>query len=211
MKLRMDAASNLRDLFATPLLRVMVPNAAEIRGKLASEISGMLPPKEAGPAPLHGRHSSELDLRGAPAAIQDLGESVRFAVNGLISHMSGKKRFQTALSIQCRASIYEQRMQHLPDPPGRFNWTARYFVSAGEPGEDGDVQGHVRFEDPRSRIGLIGLPGIQHSEFHHLAPRDGMLLVHPAWLRATLNPFEGDHEVVMISFRVHISGFRAAA
>ncbi len=88
-------------------------------------------------------------------------------------------------------------------------WSGVYYVQSGfdldhETTDDG---GFIEFQDPRSGVEMVPVPGNPFGKRLNLPPEEGRLYAFPAWLKHTVIPYQGLSERITIAFNVRIENF----
>ena len=207
-----DAKKNVIPAFITPIGNFKLPGAGELNRALESEILRHMQ-SEGGMtrSNVGGWHSNDDFFKRTSPAIQELKEWINAAVLRMVALASKSQRFTCQLGLTGWANV---------NGPGQYNanhnhpgciWSGVYYVRAGAyPDDPLPKAGQLQFYDPRGSVNMIQHPG--KSVFGHVInvkPADGLLVVFPAWLFHSVNPFMSDVRRISIAFNVQIRSFEA--
>ncbi len=196
--------------FMTPIGTFKVPGAEELNPALESEILRKMK-SESGQtrSNVGGWHSDDDLFKWSPPAFQEFGEWVNSAVVRMVSTASATKRFKCQLNLSGWANV---------NGPGQYNanhnhpgciWSGVYYVRVEDNKDDPlPNAGHLQFYDPRGSINMIQHPG--KNMFGHVVnirPSAGLLVVFPAWLYHSVNPFLNDVQRISIAFNAQVRSF----
>jgi len=84
-----------------------------------------------------------------------------------------------------------------------------YYIRAGDFEDDPlPKAGKLQFYDPRGSINMLQHPGkSRYGGTMTVTPQNGLLVVFPAWLYHSVNPFLSDIERISIAFNARIVQF----
>ena len=209
-----DSKKSVIPAFMTPIGTFKVPGADQLNPLLEAEILRHME-SETGQtrSNVGGWHSNDDLFKWTPPAFRELAEWVHSAVFRMVALASKTKRFKCQCTLAGWANVngpgqYNANHNH----PG-CNWSGVYYVRTGT--YDGDPlpkAGQLQFYDPRGSINMIQHPG--RSIFGHtinIRPADGLLVVFPAWLYHSVNPFMNDVQRISIAFNAQIRSFEATS
>lgn len=197
--------------FMTPIGTFRVPGADKLNPGLEKEILRRME-TETGKtrSNVGGWHSNDDLFTWEPPEFKELQQWVHSAIIRMVSLASRTKRFTCQLKMAGWANV---------NGPGQFNtnhnhpgcvWSGVYYVKAGDYSEDPLPRaGQLQFYDPRGSINMIQHPG--KSIFGHqvnIEPKDGRLIIFPAWLFHSVNPFLSEIRRLSIAFNVEIRSFK---
>lgn len=209
-----DPKKSIIPAFMTPIGTFKVPGAADLNPLLESEILSHMQ-SEVGMtrSNVGGWHSNDDLFKWTAPGFPEFAEWVHAAVLRMISLGSNTKRFKCQFSLAGWANV---------NGPGQYNanhnhpgciWSGVYYVRAGAYDDDPlPKAGQLQFYDPRGSVNMIQHPG--RSIFNHainIRPTDGLLVIFPAWLYHSVNPFMSDIRRISIAFNVQVGSFEAAS
>ena len=205
-------AIEVSPLFATPIARLLVQDAAAINAQLRQAI---LAREKSHPTSQHsnlGGYQSSWDMEqwGGPAVARIMGQ-VRSLATRLTCDRQGNQ-LQIDWKTNCWANI--NRAGHGNEfhaHPGSF-WSGTYYVDDGGIAADPSLGGELEFLDPRG-VGpamyapnlAFAVPGgaaIGASEL--VPPAAGGLGVFPAWIYHQVRPYAGSATRISIAFNLSI-------
>lgn len=180
------------DLFVTPVTIFDLPEAVPLNAELTRRL---LEEERSSPGlqrSNYGGWHSPMDLMARPEeSFQGVIRLVRESVDRMAAHLGGgglRHRIVHAWSMIMRKGDYTLAHDH-----GEADWSAVYYIDAG----DGPPSGDLIFDDPR-----VG-PRRRHSPHlaatHGLSPRAGHLVVFPGWLRHQVQPYEGERPRISLA------------
>jgi uncharacterized protein (TIGR02466 family) len=130
-------------------------------------------------------------------------------VNGAVSFLSNSRPIRKAqppknMEMFAWANINrngEYNAAHIH--PG-YHWGAVYYVATGKPDPSLEKNGILEFQDPRPAAGMGPVPGYEFGHKFSVQPKPGMLVVFPAWMTHSVNPFFGEGERISIAFNIRL-------
>lgn len=84
------------------------------------------------------------------------------------------------------------------------NISGVYYVDVGESTPEAPHSGVIEFIDPRHRPGMFETEGTLASDGYRIVPKNGLLLLFPAWLYHYVHPYTGAAPRVCVAFNVTI-------
>jgi uncharacterized protein (TIGR02466 family) len=205
-----DINKSVLPAFMTPIGKFKVPNAEEINPAIEQEIIRRMK-KDTGQvrSNVGGWHSQDDLFKWALPEIKELKEWAHSAVMRMISLAAKSQKFDTKLGIAGWANV---------NGPGQFNahhnhpdshWSGVYYVNVGDYESDPlPKAGNLQFYDPRGSINMMQHPGKSiFGRTLHIQPKDGALILFPAWLFHSVNPFMSETQRISIAFNVKINAF----
>lgn len=211
MELKLDQNRDVLALFRTPLARFALPNAGEINPGLEIAI---LDRRAKAPgmnrSNVRGWHSARDFQHWPEPEVSELVDTMRSAVQNMVSLVSNTQRFSARIEIVAWANV---------NGPGSYNhyhthpnclWSGVYYVRAGDYAE-GDIKhaGKLKLYDPRGTIDHLAHPGRGFGRNINIAPRDGTMVVFPAWLGHSVNTFDSDTLRISVAFNARVKEFKA--
>ncbi len=199
-------------LFATPVARLLLQDAAGINASLREAI---LAREKSHPSSQHsnlGGYQSSWDMEqwGGPAVARVM-EQARAVASRLTCDRNGQP-VPVAWKTNCWANV--NRSGHGNEfhaHPGSF-WSGTYYVDDGGIAGDPSLGGELEFLDPRG-VGpamyapnlAFAVPGgraIGASEV--VPPAAGVLVLFPAWIFHQVRPYAGTATRISIAFNLSI-------
>ena len=152
-----------------------------------------------------------LSNRGAWQSKRDFpqwaGEPGRKLVDhalGLAAEHTGAApgRGETRWTVDIWANVSENGGFNMPHIHGGSYWSAVYYVRAGE-GEGGQLVLH----DPRMPGLRMHAPGLRFKDMGpdvraELKPRSGLMVLFPAWLLHSVEPWHGDGHRISVAMNI---------
>ena len=202
--LTIDLGDGTTLLFATPMLRLAIPNAAPVNAGLRALIlqkAQALPGKAISNV---GGWQSDNDLLEWDAPeIATLKGWIVGAVRQMAQYSPlfrnrapGTTTFHAHAWANINRSGHYNRM-HLH--PGE-HWSGVYYVDTGQPDAQIANNGVIEFLDPRPTARAMPVPGFKFDRGISVLPQAGMLLLFPSWLDHWVSPFQGTGERISIAF-----------
>ena len=205
-----ERGKNVLPAFLTPIGTFRVPDHESLNPALEAEILRRMQEDEGQTrSNVGGWHSMDNLFSWEPAAFKDLGEWIHSAAMNMVAVGSRTRRFRVKCQLSGWANV---------NGPGQYNgnhnhpgcsWSGVYYVRVEDTTDDPLPRaGHLQFYDPRGSIEMIRHPG--KSMFGHtitIRPQSGMLLVFPAWLYHSVNPFLSDVTRISIAFNARLNDF----
>jgi uncharacterized protein (TIGR02466 family) len=192
--------NDLALLFATPLLRRALPNAAQINPGLRAEVI-----RRAGSEPgvrvsNRGGWQSPTNLLEWPlpevAALRaGIVEAVKIMAT-LSPDLSSRAPGTTEFKAYAWANLnrtHDYNVTHL-HPDSHFSGV--YYVDAGNAVTGGTIQ----FTDPRPMARAMPTPGFNFDRVLTVVPASGLMLLFPSWLEHWVSPYDGPNERISIAF-----------
>ena len=105
-------------------------------------------------------------------------------------------------NVDVWANVSESGGFNMPHVHGGSFWSAVYYVRAGE-GEGGQLVLH----DPRMPTLRMHAPGLRFKDLGpdvraEVQPKSGMLVLFPAWLLHSVEPWQGDGHRISIAMNI---------
>lgn len=208
MHLPFDPKVNIKEVFTTPLGLFAVPGADQLNRLLEEAILA----REASDTTVErsnygGWHSDDTLLNWPEIASANLGDTFRSAVSHMIAWTTRMQRFNIRLTLGAWANVNRAgtfNTSHIH--PGN-HFSGVYYVRAPDLADDGIRNaGNIQFYDPRGPISMVQLPG--QLDTLSIPPREGTLLIFPAWLYHSVNSFTRDKVRISIAFNARIDEFQ---
>jgi len=206
-------ADGISELFVTPLLRRLYPQAAALNRRLTEIV---LERERTAPARNRsnvGGWQSERDLlEWAHPELATLRDWVVEACKEVTAHSLGGRpiRLGGSLQIMAWANVLRRgNYNRVHNHPG-MSWSGVYYVClGGEPGSEAD--GLIEFVDPRGGANMVVTPGRPFDQKVRVRPRAGELILFPSWLLHYVNPYEGADVRISIAFNISTQNLRVEA
>ncbi len=202
--LSVDLGNGLTLYFATPILRLIMPDAASINAGLRATILQKAR-QDAGKVISNvGGWQSRNDLLewGTPeidTLKRWIADSVRQMAH-LSSHFRTRPAGTTRFHAYAWANVNRDghfNSMHLH--PGE-HWSGVYYVDPGEPDRAIPLNGVIEFPDPRPAARAMPVPGFKFDGGLSVIPQAGTLLLFPSWLEHGVTPYRGTGERISIAF-----------
>ena len=207
----MSTGLQIVPLFATPIVLVDLPDAAQLNAELSR---GIMAREKSHPGTEHsnlGGWQSEWDMDrwgGAPAI--KLLAVARNTANRITTDRQGNP-----VSVTWKANMWANinRTGHgneFHSHPGSF-WSAVYYVDDG--GIDGDPKlgGELEFMDPRGPGPAMYAPhlafgsaGLSVGANETIRPRTGRMVMFPAWMLHQVRPYRGNAQRISIALNLSL-------
>ena len=201
----------VRDLFPTPVVVSLLPEAAEINSRIKPVII------ERARATTSIQHSnlggwqSSWDFTewGGPALDRIL-ETARGLADRLTVDRQGRA-VEVDWKINCWANINGRgHGNEFHTHPGAF-WSGCYYVDDGG-AADGKHGGEFELQDPRGVAPAMYAPSLTFAGRGYtaagaaemLVPRAGMMVLFPSWLQHAVRPYYGPAERISIAFNLSV-------
>jgi uncharacterized protein (TIGR02466 family) len=197
--------ANIRQLFATPLISLVVDEHEALNQALLGEIAIRRASEESvSRSNVAGWHSaSDFFSRTEPAHAK-LAEAIREATWSAIRVTGAANELATiTLALDGWINVNPGGAYNSPhDHPGAY-WSGCYYVRvpAGEPPE-----GAIEFLDPRTAPVGNGVVGKgQWPGYFRVMPKAGEILIFPSTTRHWVHPHRADEERVTIAFNARFT------
>lgn len=215
-----DIDAEISAWFATPMVRVRIPDADKLNAELAPLF---LAREREGDTYRHHRHiatqvgavfESRFDLFEWPdPPVQRLAE----AIHDVLYHVVARCNTYTAEEMQHLAFYYDSWFhvtrnggyQSIHYHPGA-SWSGIYAVHPGEAVPERPESGQVKFYDPRGAAFMHVDPGNARLEPRftaspvYLSHEAGHLVIFPSWLMHEVLPYLGARERIVVAFNAWI-------
>jgi uncharacterized protein (TIGR02466 family) len=202
--LTVDLGDGISLLFATPMLRLMMPGAERINPGLRAAILRQAQGHDGKAISNVGGWQSRNDLlEWEIPEVATLKAWITAAVRQMAQHSPlfrsrapGTTTFRTYAWANVNRSGHYNRL-HLH--PGE-HWSGVYYVDAGRPDDTIPNNGVIEFLDPRPAARAMPVPGFKFDRGISVLPQSGMLLLFPSWLDHWVSPYQGAGERISIAF-----------
>ncbi|HYZ33626.1 MAG TPA: TIGR02466 family protein [Crenalkalicoccus sp.] len=199
------APQGLELLFASPLLRFAVREAAALNARLLAEIAAM---RRASPglarSNQHGWHSETDFFHRAEPGCAALRTHILEALRQATLRVAPEFDFaQRALQVEGWVNVNGQGGYNTPhDHPG-WAWSGSYYVA--QPEATGR-SGMIEFLDPRTNVAVVTVERaacfLSKAQFR---PPAGEIIVFPAYLKHWVYPNEQAEERVSVAFNARFA------
>jgi uncharacterized protein (TIGR02466 family) len=202
--LTVDLGDGVSLLFATPMLRLAMPDATRVNPGLRTLILNKAQADQGKAVSNVGGWQSANDLlEWESAEIATLKTWIAAAVRQMAQHSPlfrqrapGTSRFRAhAWANVNRSGNYNRLHLH----PGE-HWSGVYYVDAGQPDPAVPGNGVIEFLDPRPTARAMPIPGFKFDRGITVVPQSGTLLLFPSWLDHWVSPYQGPGERISIAF-----------
>lgn len=211
---QMPERVEVRPAFSTPVIMAMVPEAERINKALRKTILAhekKMPQRTTYDSNIGGWHSDRdlLDWGGAP--VQQVVDTAKELADRMTAARSGRPAEVVWLS-NAWANI--NRKGHSNEPhvhPGCF-WSGVYYVDDGGCAKNREHGGEFVISDPRGAAPSMYAPnlcfrgpgGSSVGATELVPPREGVLMMFPAWLLHGVRPYLGPGTRISISFNLSV-------
>jgi uncharacterized protein (TIGR02466 family) len=189
--------------FASPIFTFEIDGAAELNAALVRDVAAYRATSEAqgmSRSNQHGWHSPTDFFRRPEASFKALAEQINVALTTATRQVSPKLDLSDkAYALQGWINVNERGAYNTPHSHPDHEWSGVYYVKI-PPGAEGR-SGHIEFLDPRGPVQQM--EGLQSAYFVpkvRRAPREGLMLVFPSYLRHWVYPNEQDDVRISIAF-----------
>lgn len=210
--------SDRRDLFATPLITAVPPNADSLCDALRERIDAQRSSQQGLERSNMGGWHSAPDMTswgGEPAR-----ELASFAVAEVSAHMvdiarRGKRDFKWGIEMWANVNRPGDANQ-LHCHPAAY-WSGVFYVDPGGADEESGG-GELVLEDPRYPMAYMTVPdlvlkdaqGAPMTSQVPVRPQRGLLVLFPSWLRHSVRRHRGEGERVSVALNLVLTGARPA-
>ncbi|WP_371398346.1 TIGR02466 family protein [Fretibacter rubidus] len=162
----------------------------------------------------YGGWHSEVDMMvwAEDAARVILGEAINVVASATADiHPHGKRDFEFDVQMWANVSGPGNSNQ-MHCHPGAL-WSGVYYVDVGEDSPDVDVEGELLLVDPRFPTNVMYMPELvnrypdgkpQYSQTP-IRPKNGRMVLFPAWMNHSVRPYKGTRERISIAFNLMVS------
>jgi uncharacterized protein (TIGR02466 family) len=85
------------------------------------------------------------------------------------------------------------------------DWSCVYYVSAGQPDPEPQLNGKFELRDPRTLALSSGLPRYGFGQSLIIDPEPGTMIMFPAWMEHLVHPFYGEGERISIATNIKMN------
>lgn len=202
--LTVDLGDGVSLLFATPILRLVMPDAAQVNPSLRQAV---LRKAQANPGKaisnVGGWQSANDLLDWEGPEIATFKGWIVAAVRRMAHHSPDfRNRPPGTTTFRAHAWANVNRSGHynrLHLHPGE-HWSGVYYVDVGQPDPAIAGNGVIEFLDPRPTARAMPIPGFKFDRGIVVVPQSGMLILFPSWLDHWVSPYQGPGERISIAF-----------
>lgn len=210
------ASPDIGSIFATPLVKLDVPDAVPLNAELRAVI---LQREKSSPSTHHsnmGGWQSSWDMDrwgGAPAVrLLAIGRNLANRMTTDRDGNVGKGPHPGHFAVTWISNMWANinRSGHgneFHSHPGSY-WSAVYYVDDGGIADNPALGGELEFMDPRGALPLMNAPhlrmvgGFSAGATERVTPKAGRLVMFPAWLMHQVRPYAGDAERISVAFNL---------
>lgn len=208
--LNFQPEQDVRPTFETPIAHFRLPDAQQLNRGLRRIIRAK---ESSGPGIVRsnvgGWHSEDDFLVWPEPEVATFKEAIREAVGSLTGYLAKAARFEGSIKLQAWANVLRRSHYHRIHNHPNHTWSGVYYVDAGSDVADRPDSGQIEFRDPRGFIEMLPCTGLNFGDPITIKPESGLMLVWPAWLYHSVNPYHGKGERITIAFNARIENFRA--
>ena len=191
--------------YASPVLRHDHEDVHDLNARLRSLIleraSGA---GGVGKSNVGGWHSDTDFFNWPHPEANELLSRVAQAVKAMMAAMTGMREIRGELDAWGWANVLYDGGYNQPHVHPESMWSGVYYVDAGQPKPDTPNNGLIEFQDPRTAVDQVKIPGAPFTGRIRYQPRAGSLLLFPGWLSHFVNPYRGDTPRISVAFNVRI-------
>lgn len=153
-----------------------------------------------------GWHSATDFLRWEGAEAGQVFERVAGAVKdyAAIERRVDAATLDLTVTAEAWANVARAGNYAKPHVHPNSNISGVYYVDVGDAPEDDKNSGVLEFLDPRQRPGMFETDGTVPFDGYRVVPKNGLLLLFPAWLYHYVHPYNGTRPRVSVAFNVTI-------
>ncbi|WP_373489551.1 TIGR02466 family protein [Blastomonas sp.] len=198
-----DGRAEVTGLFATPLIRHRMPNAAALNAALAQAICE----RRSGDTGIQrsnagGWHSDTRLFEWAGEASHELARAVITLADAHTQDVRAEALGRRGWLLEGWANINGQGAANVQHSHGATYWAAVYFVQA-----EADGGGRLRLHDPRLPALDMHAPDLrfadcQPEQLHEIVPEPGLLVMFPGWLGHSVTSWHGESERISIAINL---------
>lgn len=194
--------------FATPILRLRCPDAAQVNEGLIRAIHEKERAEPTAGRSLVGGWHSRDDLLDWPyPEIRTLrswiGEAIQEMTKFAMPDLAQGPPVKVDLGGGAWANIVRDGSYHKIHSHPSCDWSGVYYVAVGQADPDGPPDnGMIEFLDPRMAATKPGPGGPEALPKLRVPPEAGLMLLFPSWLYHYVNTFHGTGERISIAFNV---------
>src|SRR5262249_42698778 len=202
MRTMISAAANIHMIFPTPLLALDHPHAAPLNDELKTYIEACAASEPSyGRSVRYGWHSAVDFLDRDQKSVRALRGWIEDAIVKVTQFSMGEKAppYQAQI-VASWANVLGDGGYHKIHAHRNNAWAGVYYVRVPEASGESDA-GNIEFPDPRG-VACTIVPesyGLMFSPVS-VRPREGLVLIFPAWLPHFVNPHRGTSARIAISF-----------
>jgi uncharacterized protein (TIGR02466 family) len=199
-------------LFATPVLRFILPEAASVNAALRQTI---LAREQSHPSTQHsnqGGYQSTWDMeQWGGEALQRVLTHARNLADRLTCDRTGQPA-KVAWKMNCWANINRSGHGNEAHAHAGSYWSGTYYVDDGGIGANPSLGGELEFQDPRGIGPAMYAPnlafavpgGLSVGASEVIPPVAGALVLFPAWLFHQVRPYTGNAQRISIAFNLSV-------
>jgi uncharacterized protein (TIGR02466 family) len=195
----------LMRLFATPVIVDELDDAPALNSELEQAILAQQSGDEGLKLSNRGGWQSKRDFPqwGGPSAETLVNKAIQLASAHSVTSDSRAPTWH----VDSWANVSRNGNFNMPHVHGGSFWSAVYYVRPGD-GSGGELVLH----DPRMPALRMHAPGVQFKDVGPelrlaIQPRSGMMVLFPAWLSHSVEPWEGEGQRISVAMNIRASGF----
>lgn len=214
MQFKINPHSDVHALFPTQVAVVSIPNADDINPGLEKAVLKREISQRGGQrSNIGGWQSLDNLIEWPEPEIAELVDSMRSGVLNMVSQVTGKIRFEAAISIFAWANINRSGSFNQVHTHPHNHWSGVYYVNPGVfDSDDVSNPGQLHIHDPRERADMYMHPGSTSlGKPFRVKPEAGTMVLFPSWLSHSVNVFYSETTRISIAFNAQVLNFRAQA
>jgi uncharacterized protein (TIGR02466 family) len=192
--------NDLALLFATPMLRRTMPEAASVNPGLRAEVIRRAAAEPGVRVSNRGGWQSRTDLLDWPLPeVATLRSWIIGAVKtmaSLSSELGSRAPGTTQFKAYAWANLNRTHDYNVTHLHTESHLSGVYYVDAGNAVSGGTIQ----FTDPRPMARAMPTTGFNFDRMLSVVPTSGLMILFPSWLEHWVAPYDGDNERISIAF-----------
>tara|TARA_B100000686_G_C16752810_1_gene953614 strand:- start:1105 stop:1764 length:660 start_codon:yes stop_codon:yes gene_type:complete len=204
----------VKNAFPTPIMISMISDYEKVNKKLKKSIllyEKKYTPKKSYDSNIGGWHSNRDFLEWGGKEGEKIIESAKFIADKITIGRNGRPQ---EINWQVNAWANINRKGHSNEfhvHPGCF-WSGVYYVDDGGCSKDKSLGGEFVIMDPRGAAPSMYAPflcfrgpgGNTLGATELVSPKNGIIMIFPAWLSHAVRPYHGEGERISVSFNLSI-------
>lgn len=196
--------------FSTPIGAYLWPESDALNAALTEQIRARKDQTAGQTRSNVGGWHSDGDLTewGGEAVAVLRQRMLRMAAEVTGQTLRGAQQTRVNFAVSAWANVSRDGNYNAVHAHSGAHWSGVYYVASGEPVGDNPRNGLIEFIDPRGGAAMLRPPAGTFEETQMVAPRPGLMLIFPGWLKHFVHPFQGRGERISIAFNVTLGPAR---
>jgi uncharacterized protein (TIGR02466 family) len=204
MSLRIESEDQ-KLLWATPLLVRRMAGGEELNAELEALILGLSATDPGRRRSAYGGWQSTGDLFEIDAPpLRELHAACAQAVADLVVGVGDAPGDEVSLRLSGWANVLEPGGYHTFHSHVGCHLSGVYYVRVGEPDPGNEKSGTLCFYEPRGGAAPLRNRYLGFGEDYEVTPREGTLLVFPAFLGHSVHPTTGPGRRIVVGFNASL-------